>query len=72
MSLERRRLLKVLGAELVLTPAEKGMPGAIAAAEQLVAETPDAVMLQQFEAQLILPFINQLQQRKFGRYRWGS
>lgn len=49
MSLERRRLLKVLGAELVLTPAEKGMPGAIAAAEQLVAETPNAVMLQQFE-----------------------
>ena len=49
MSLERRRLLKVLGAELVLTPAEKGMPGAIAKAEELVAETPDAVMLQQFE-----------------------
>ena len=49
MSLERRRLLKVLGAELVLTPAEKGMPGAIAAAEQLVAETPNAIMLQQFE-----------------------
>ena len=48
MSLERRRLLKVLGAELVLTPAEKGMPGAIAA-EQLVAETPNAIMLQQFE-----------------------
>lgn len=49
MSLERRRLLKVLGAELVLTPAEKGMPGAIAAAEQLVEETPNAIMLQQFE-----------------------
>ena len=49
MSLERRRLLKVLGAELVLTPAEKGMPGAIAKAEELVAETPDAVMLQQFD-----------------------
>ena len=45
MSLERRRLLKywvLVG----LTPAEKGMPGAIAAAEQLVAETPNAVMLQ--------------------------
>jgi cysteine synthase A len=49
MSLERRRLLKVLGAELVLTPAEKGMPGAIAKAEELVEETPDAVMLQQFD-----------------------
>ncbi len=49
MSLETRRLLKVLGAELVLTPAEKGMPGAIAKAEELVAETPDAVMLQQFD-----------------------
>ena len=49
MSLERRRLLKVLGAELVLTPAEKGMPGAIAKAEELVAETPDAVILQQFD-----------------------
>ena len=49
MSLERRRLLKVLGAELVLTPAEKGISGAIAKAEELVAETPDAVMLQQFD-----------------------
>ncbi len=49
MSLERRRLLKVLGAELVLTAAEKGMPGAIAAAEKLVAETPNAIMLQQFD-----------------------
>jgi cysteine synthase len=49
MSVERRRLLQVLGAELVLTPAEKGMPGAIAAAEKLVAESPDAIMLQQFD-----------------------
>ena len=49
MSLERRRLLKVLGAELVLTPAEKGMPGDIAKAEELVADNPDAVMLQQFD-----------------------
>jgi len=48
MSLERRRLLQVLGAELVLTPAEKGMPGAIAAAEKLVEENANAVMLQQF------------------------
>jgi cysteine synthase A len=49
MSIERRRLLKVLGAELVLTPAENGMPGAIATAEKLVEETPDAIMLQQFD-----------------------
>jgi len=49
MSIERRRLLKVLGAELVLTPAEGGMPGAIRAAEKLVDETPDAIMLQQFD-----------------------
>ncbi|MDF7825675.1 cysteine synthase A [Pontiellaceae bacterium B12227] len=49
MSIERRRLLQVLGAELVLTPAENGMPGAIATAEKLVEENPDAIMLQQFD-----------------------
>jgi len=49
MSLERRKLLKLLGAELVLTPAEKGMKGAIAQAEEIVAETEGAVMPQQFE-----------------------
>lgn len=49
MSIERRRLLQVLGAELVLTPAEDGMPGAIHAAEKLVKETPQAFMLQQFD-----------------------
>ncbi len=49
MSLERRRLLQVLGAELVLTPAEKGMPGAIAAAAELVEKNPNAIMLQQFD-----------------------
>lgn len=49
MSIERRRLLQVLGAELVLTPAEEGMPGAIRAAEKLVDENPDAIMLQQFD-----------------------
>lgn len=49
MSIERRRLLQVLGAELVLTPAEKGMPGAISAAEELVEKNPDAIMLQQFD-----------------------
>jgi cysteine synthase len=49
MSLERRRLLKALGAELVLTPAADGMPGAIKRAEELVAETKNAFMPQQFK-----------------------
>ena len=49
MSLERRKLLKALGAELVLTPGSEGMPGAIRRAEQLVSETPGAFMPQQFE-----------------------
>ena len=49
MSLERRKLLKLLGAELVLTPAEKGMKGAIARAGELVAEIDGAFMPQQFE-----------------------
>jgi len=48
MSMERRKILLLLGAELELTPAPKGMKGAIARAEELVAENPDAVMLQQF------------------------
>lgn len=49
MSLERRGLLRALGAELVLTPAEKGMKGAIEKANQLVAENKNAWMPQQFE-----------------------
>jgi len=49
MSLERRKLLKLLGAELVLTPAEKGMKGAIAKAEEIVATTDGAFLPQQFE-----------------------
>ena len=48
MSLERRKLLRALGAEIVLTPADKGMPGAIAKAEELVKTTPGAFMPQQF------------------------
>ncbi|MCC5843305.1 MAG: cysteine synthase A [Verrucomicrobia bacterium] len=48
MSLERRHLLKILGAELVLTPAEKGMPGAIAKAAELHEQTEGAFMPQQF------------------------
>jgi cysteine synthase A len=49
MSVERRKMLALLGAELVLTEGAKGMKGAIARAEELLAETPDAVIPQQFE-----------------------
>ena len=48
MSLERRKMLMLLGAEIELTPASLGMKGAIARAEELVKELPDALMLQQF------------------------
>jgi len=49
MSIERRTLLKMLGAELVLTPGAEGMPGAIRKAEELVLQTSNAWMPQQFK-----------------------
>ena len=49
MSIERRKMLRLLGAELRLTPAAQGMKGAIAEAESILAATPDAVMPQQFK-----------------------
>lgn len=49
MSVERRNLVKAYGATVVLTPGKDGMPGAIKAAEELRAQTPGSVILQQFE-----------------------
>ena len=48
VSVERRKMVRMLGAEVVLTPREKGMPGAIARAEEILAATPGAVMPNQF------------------------
>lgn len=49
MSMERRNLLKALGAQLVLTPGAEGMKGAIARSQELKVATPGAIILQQFE-----------------------
>ncbi len=57
MSLERRKLLKLLGAELELTPAKQGMRGALARAQEIVDSLPDALMPQQF-ANLANPAIH--------------
>lgn len=49
MSVERRKMLALLGAKIELTPAPRGMSGAIQRAQEIVAATPGAIMLQQFE-----------------------
>jgi cysteine synthase A len=49
MSIERRKMLQILGARLELTPAEKGMRGAVARAQEILSEIPGSVMPQQFE-----------------------
>ena len=49
MSIERRKMLLILGAKLELTPAEKGMRGAVARAQEILTEIPGSVMPQQFE-----------------------
>src|SRR6202035_1946501 len=51
MSMERRKMLLILGAKLELTPAERGMAGAVARAREIVEATPGAVMPQQFDNQ---------------------
>lgn len=50
MSIERRKMLLILGARLELTPAEKGMRGAVARAQEILEEVPNSVMPQQFES----------------------
>src|SRR5262249_51208401 len=49
MNLERRRPLKAFGAEIVLTPASEGMPGAVRRAEEIIKNNPNAFMPQQFK-----------------------
>jgi len=66
MSLERRRLLKALGAELILTPAAEGMMGAVRRAEELAASDKRYYVPQQFKTPQIRRFIARPRPRRFG------
>ena len=64
--MERRKMLYLLDARIELTPAGKGMPGAISKAEEIIQTQPDAVMLQQFSNPANLKYIAILQRRRSG------
>ena len=72
MSVERRNLLKALGAELVLTPGADGMKGAIAKAEELKAATPDSVIFNNLKILLTPPCIYVLPAWKYGEIPRGK
>src|SRR5213592_4561486 len=70
MTIERRRLLKALGAEVILTPAAEGMPGAVRRAEAVAAENPGKYFLpQQFKNPANPRFIGRQRPRRFGATR---
>lgn len=67
MSMERRKLLAVFGAEIVLTPGADGMKGAISKATELVKQIPNAVSLEQFEILQTRKYIEKLLLKRSGR-----